>query len=94
MSISDSNLRDEIMAAGSEFDSHDIIHAIIHKHQRSYVDALAATSGDVPFKSFHSSLGKRIASICEELGYFGIASSSLDIFGQQSGCIRWTKQNP
>ena len=79
------------MAAGAEFDSHDVIHAMAHENQRLYVTELAAIDNDRPFQILHSALGRRIKTICDELGYTGVASRSLDIFGQLSECVRWTR---
>jgi hypothetical protein len=94
MSIPDTTIRETIIAAGADFDSHDVIHTLAHKNQRLYVAELAAIDNDRPFQILHSALGRRIKAICEELGYIGVASRSLDIFGQHSECIRWSRTSP
>ena len=91
MSIPESIIRDAILAAGNEFDSHEIIHTVAHKNQRLYVAELAEIDNDRPFQILHSALGRRIKVICEQLGYIGTPSRSLDIFGQHSECVSWTK---
>ena len=91
MSISDTIIKATIIAAGAEFDSHDVIHAVAHENQRLYVAELGAINNDRPFQILHSALGRRIKAICEELGYTGTASRSLDIFGQHSECVRWSR---
>lgn len=91
MSIPDTIIRATIIAAGADFDSHDVIHAVAHQNQRLYVAELAAIDNDRPFQILHSALGRRIKAICEELGYTGVASRSLDIFGQHSECVRWSR---
>jgi hypothetical protein len=91
MNISDTIIRAAIVEAGAEFDSHDVIHAIAHENQRLYVAELAAIDSERPFQILHSALGRRIKAICEELGYTGVASRSLDIFGQHSECVRWSR---
>ena len=93
MTIVDTILEKIIANAGPAFDSHDIIHQFGHQNQRLYVNELAATNGDRPFQVLHSALGRQIKAICERLGYKNEASRSLDIFGQHSECVRWTKQN-
>lgn len=91
MSIPDNLIENIIKIAGPAFDSHDIIHQFGHQNQRLYVDELAVTNGTRPFQVLHSSLGRQIKAICERLGYKCEASRSLDIFGQHSECVRWTK---
>jgi len=91
MSISDKLIEATIISSGAEFDSHDIIHKFAHHNQRLYVSELYATDGDRPFQVLHSTLGRQIKGICERLGFSGIPSRSLDIFGQHSECVRWTK---
>lgn len=91
MSIPDTLIETIIANAAPSFDSHDIIHQFGHQNQRLYVSELAATNGDQPFQVLHSSLGRQIKAICERLGYKSEASRSLDIFGQHSECVRWTK---
>jgi predicted DCC family thiol-disulfide oxidoreductase YuxK len=91
MSIPDTIIRATIIASGVEFDSHDVIHTVAHENQRLYVAELAAIDNDRPFQILHSALGRRIKDICGELGYTGVASRSLDIFGQHSECVRWSR---
>lgn len=91
MSISDSIIEEIILSSGSEFDSHDVIHRFGHENQRLYISALAEVNGERPFQTLHSALGRQIKTICERLGYAGVASRSLDIFGQNSECIRWSR---
>jgi hypothetical protein len=90
MIISDKLIEKYIKSAGTEFDSHDIIHKLAHDNQKLYIKALSLTNGERPFQTLHSELGKRIKAICEHLGYTGADSKSLDIFGQQSNCVRWS----
>ena len=90
MIISDKLIEQYIKNAGKEFDSHDIIHKLAHDNQKLYIEALSLTKGKRPFQKLHSELGKHIKSICEQLGYTGVDSRSLDIFGQHSKCIRWS----
>ena len=91
MNFPEQLIRDAITNADSEFDSHDIIRELGHKNQKLYIEALATANGDRPFQVLHSQFGIAIKSICQELGYQGQGSSSLDIFGQESACIRWKK---
>jgi hypothetical protein len=85
-------IRDAIDRADAVFDSHDIIHVLGHENQRLYVRALAEILGERPFQALHSQFGIAIKEICVELGYTGVSSRSLDIFGQNSECVRWTKR--
>ena len=89
MNISDAVIEDVVLNAGTVFDSHQIILRLAHQSQREYVDALNAGSGDSPFHTLHSALGRRIKQVCERLGYAGEPFNSADIFGQDSNCIRW-----
>ena len=91
MSISDNIIEQIIINAGSDFDSHDIIHKFGHENQRLYVSELNATNGDRPFQILHSALGRQIKTICERLGYTPTPSRSPDIFGQHSECVQWSK---
>jgi hypothetical protein len=93
MKISDECIKDIICQAGESFDSHEIIRRIAHREQHQYIEALyECRGGDFPFQTLHASLGRRITGICEELGYEGKASSSRDIFGQDSSCIHWQRR--
>lgn len=91
MNIPDTIVRAAIIAAGAEFDSHNVIHAIAHENQRLYVTELAAIDNDRPFQILHSALGRMIKAICDELGYTGAPSRSPDIFNQNSECVRWSR---
>ena len=80
-----------IASAGDSFDSHDIIRWFAHANQRRYIELLHETDGDKPFQTLHSSLGRRIKTICEIRGFVGEASNSLDVFNQNSNCIAWSR---
>ncbi|MCU7497171.1 MAG: hypothetical protein HF314_02035 [Ignavibacteria bacterium] len=91
MSIPDNLIEQVILNSGDEFDSHDIIHKLAHENQKLYIENLNEMIGERPFQTLHSILGRKIKDICERLGYHGIASRSLDIFGQYGECVRWSK---
>jgi hypothetical protein len=89
----DSAIEGAIQSLGGEsFDSHQLILEMVHRNQRQYVDALAATGGERPFQTLHSALGTRIKTVCNRLGYQGQDWRSSDIFGQASKCIQWSRQ--
>jgi hypothetical protein len=81
-----------IQTLGTSFDTHKAIQALAHCNQRKYVAALAKIDGDTPFHQLHSSLGRSIKVVCERLGFTGQESRSLDLFGQHSKCILWSRK--
>jgi len=91
MPVSISTIKKIIGAMPEEFDSHDVIKQIMHRHQRAYADALVEKTGRNLFHKLHTELGKQITEICNDLGYARKESRSLDVFGQSSRCIRWHK---
>jgi hypothetical protein len=81
-----------IATAGDRFDSHDIIRTFAQDNQRRYIELLHGTNGDKPFQTLHSALGRRIKTLCEQRGFVGQASNSLDVFfNQSSHCMAWSR---
>jgi len=80
-----------ISELGESFDSHDVIKKVAHLNQVEYISALSAAGSDTPFQSVHSSLGRRIKVVCEDLGFVAQDSRSKDMFGQNSKCQRWSR---
>lgn len=80
-----------VISLRESFDSHEIIQTLAHRNQRRYVQALMAIDNDTPFSALHSALGRRIKVVCEGLGFRGKNSRSLDMFGQHSSCLKWTR---
>lgn len=80
-----------VESLNAPFDSHIVIRELAHRNQCRYVDALAAIKTDTPFHQLHSSLGRRIKIVCEDLGFTGQDSRSSDMFGQQSKCQEWSR---
>lgn len=78
----------------TSFDTHSVIQELAHNNQRKYVAALARIDSDTPFHQLHSSLGRSIKNVCERLGFIGQESRSLDMFGQNSKCMAWSRKLP
>jgi hypothetical protein len=80
-----------IETSGDTFDSHDVIRRFAQENQRLYASQLAVATGDKPFQTLHSSLGRRIKAICERHGYSGKEWNSPDFFKQDSNCVLWSR---
>ncbi len=91
MTITKGMIEDVINDLGNDFDSHKVILQLAHDNQRAYIDTLHAIDSETPFHTLHSKLGVEIKEICLELGFTRNESCSLDIFGQQSKCLSWSK---
>ncbi len=87
----DSAIEQSIKVLGASFDTHKVIQEVAHRNQRQYVAALAAIDSDTPFHQLHSSLGRRVKVVAERLGYTKKDSRSLDMFGQSSICLAWSR---
>lgn len=91
MTISDEAIELAVLASGNRFDSHDVIRKIAQQNQQAYIGELGMVASDTPFQTLHSMLGKRIKVVCERHGFIGEASRSLDVFGQDSNCVYWSR---
>ena len=88
----DSAIEQAVSELGPSFDSHRVIKELAHRNQRQYISALAAVDSETPFHYLHSLLGRRIKVVCERLGFRGRESRSLDMFGQNSRSIAWSRE--
>ncbi len=88
----DAAIEKVVNTLGTEFDTHKAIQELARSNQRKYVTALARIDSDTPFHNLHSSLGRKIKEVCERLGFTGQDSRSLDLFGQHSKCILWSRK--
>jgi len=86
----DEYIEEAVNTLGKSFDTHDVIKKVAHLNQKKYILALAGIDSDTPFKSFHSSLGRRIKVVCQQLGFTGQDSRSKDMFDQASKCQTWS----
>ncbi len=92
--ISDAMLIAAINEMQDHFDSHDVIIRLARDNQHGYVMALhdkVMNNVGTPFQALHGSLGTRIKSICDGLGYPSNDHLSNDIFGQKSHCREYRK---
>ncbi len=78
--------------AFSTFDSHHVIHRIMHCRQRRYVALLGSSASETPFQDVHGRIGKRLKAMAAELGLSeGVASASPDLFGNVQSCVSYTR---
>ncbi len=85
---------EEIIRAknGSTFDSHEIILEFARNNQNLYITGLNDIKDKCnppPFTRFHATLGIKIKSICDELGYQNKDIKSHNIFRQISECKKY-----
>ncbi|MBL8992184.1 MAG: hypothetical protein JNM63_02510 [Spirochaetia bacterium] len=76
---------------GPVFDSHDVILLLAQQNQRWYVEELNRMSGDAPFQTLHSQIGKMIERLSPEFHLTGAGHVSDDIFRQPCSCMQWTR---
>ena len=88
----DAAIEQVVQTLGTDFDTHKAIQELARCNQRQYVAALAKIDSDTPFHQLHSSLGRSIKAVCKRLGFTGQESRSLDLFGQHSKCILWSRK--
>ena len=88
----DTAIKQVVETLGPSFDTHRAIQKLAHQNQRKYAAALALIDSNTPFHQLHSALGQRIKAVCEQLGLSGEESRSLDLFGQHSKCILWSRK--
>ena len=84
-------VRETLPSMPDSFDTHKLIITLAHQNQRSYVDALQRVNGDAPFQTLHSMIGRAILKMADEFNLSHMASSSPDIFGNDSSCVLWTR---
>jgi hypothetical protein len=73
------------------FDSHDFILKLAHKHQQSYVAALAQyVDRDYPFQIVHGEIARRLLTHPDLVTKIG-EHSSRDIFMQKTPAAVWYK---
>jgi cellobiose-specific phosphotransferase system component IIA len=73
-----------------EFDSHQLILALAHQHQRLYVQALVTFAEmDYPFMAVHGEIAQRLShtNLVKKIG----ERNSEDIFRQVNSASLWRK---
>lgn len=75
----------------SEFDTHDFIRRLAHRHQRDYIAALVAFQDQAhPFNVLHGQIGWLLGQHPELVSKVGERDSE-DIFGQRNSAVVWRK---
>lgn len=73
-----------------EFDSHEFILALAHRHQQLYVQALAAfADSEYPFMVVHGEIARRLST--SGLALKNGERNSEDIFRQKNSATVWRK---
>lgn len=85
----DNLVRETARQMPDTFDTHELTLRLAHQNQLDYIALLSDAGSETPFLALHSQIGKTIKMLAAEIGLRGEASSSKDIFGQESSCIRW-----
>ncbi len=74
-----------------EFDSHQFIQTLAHRHQRLYVQALIAyADNEQPFASLHGQIARRLGQHTHLVTPQG-KTPSTDMFGHRGRAEEWRK---
>ena len=74
-----------------DFDTHDFIRRLAHRHQQAYVDALTAHRQYThPFQILHGQIGQILGQRNDLVVKVG-QHNSEDIFGQRNSAVIWQK---